>query len=219
MLGIAGLVGAGRTELLRAIFGLDPVKSGTVRVKAWSGAARPAVRLAQGVGLVSEDRKGEGLALDLSIADNVTLSKLEGLGPWRIVLPERQREASAKWIDRLAIKAQSPDQRARDLSGGNQQKVAFARLLHHDVDVALLDEPTRGIDVGSKAQIYAFIDRLALAGKAVILVSSYLPELVGICDRIAVMCKRPARRRARPPASGPSTRSSSKAPDGASAPA
>jgi ribose transport system ATP-binding protein len=189
VLGIAGLVGAGRTEMLRAIFGLDPVARGTVRVKTWSGAARPARRLDQGVGLVSEDRKGEGLALALSIADNVTLSKLEGLGPWRLVTPAAQRQAAARWIAELGVKARDPEQPVSDLSGGNQQKVALARLLHHDVDVALLDEPTRGIDVGSKAQIYALIDRLAQGGKAVLLVSSYLPELLGVCDRIAVMCK------------------------------
>jgi ribose transport system ATP-binding protein len=92
-----------------------------------------------------------------------------------------------KWIDRLEIKAQGPDQPLRELSGGNQQKVALARLLHHDVDVILLDEPTRGIDVGSKAQIYDLIDQLAASGKAILMVSSYLPELFGVCDRIAVM--------------------------------
>jgi ribose transport system ATP-binding protein len=189
VLGIAGLVGAGRTELLRAVFGLDPVLRGTITVKAISGAARPARRLAQGVGLVSEDRKGEGLALALSIADNVTLSRLGGLGPWRFVVPARQAEAASRWMRELAVKAKSPEQPVGDLSGGNQQKVALARLLHHDVDVALLDEPTRGIDVGSKAQIYALIDRLAAEGKAVLLVSSYLPELLGVCDRIAVMCR------------------------------
>jgi ribose transport system ATP-binding protein len=189
VLGIAGLVGAGRTEMLRAVFGLDPVKRGTVRVKEWTGAARPRVRLAQGVGILSEDRKTEGLALALSIADNVTLSHLEGLGPWRFVSSARQRSVVARWMTELSIKARDPFQPAGDLSGGNQQKVALARLLHEDADVLLLDEPTRGIDVGSKAQIYALIDRLAAAGKAILLVSSYLPELLGVCDRIAVMCR------------------------------
>jgi ribose transport system ATP-binding protein len=187
VLGIAGLVGAGRTELVRAIFGLDPIKSGTIKVLGISGAASPAARFAQGVGLVSEDRKGEGLATSLSVADNLTLSKLRGLGPPGLVLPSRQREAARKWIDRLAIRTSGPQQDVRDLSGGNQQKVAIARLLYHDVDVFLLDEPTRGIDVGSKAQIYELIDKLAVSGKAVLMVSSYLPELFGVCDRIAVM--------------------------------
>jgi ribose transport system ATP-binding protein len=134
--------------------------------------------------MVSEDRKAEGLALNLTIADNVTLSKLG-----RFVSPARQQRATSDWIGRLAIRARSPRQDAGALSGGNQQKVAIARLLHHDVDVLLLDEPTRGIDVGSKAQIYRLIDQLACQGKAVLMVSSYLPELLGVCDRIAVMCR------------------------------
>jgi ribose transport system ATP-binding protein len=137
--------------------------------------------------MLSEDRKGEGLATGLSIADNITLSTLERLGRAGFVSAPRQRQATQRWIESLSIRCQGPDQRAGDLSGGNQQKVALARLLHHDVDVFLLDEPTRGIDVGSKAQIYALIDRLAVQGKAVLLVSSYLPELLGVCDRVAVM--------------------------------
>ena len=187
VLGIAGLLGAGRTELARAIFGLDPVRRGEIRVGVVQGAASPAERLDQGVGLLSEDRKGEGLATALSIADNLTLSKLSVLGPLGLVLPGRQRAAAARWIEALAVRCRDPGQPVADLSGGNQQKVALARLLYHDVDVLLLDEPTRGIDVGSKAQIYALIDRQAVAGKAVLLISSYLPELLGICDRIAVM--------------------------------
>jgi ribose transport system ATP-binding protein len=187
VVGIAGLAGAGRTELLRAIFGLDAVRSGQVRVGASVGPASPTARLAQGVGFLSEDRTREALALPLSIADNLTLSKLGGLGPGPLVLPSRQREASKKWVADLGIRCRDTSQPAWQLSGGNQQKVALGRLLYHDVDVLLLDEPTRGIDVGSKAQIYDVIDRLAAAGKAVLLVSSYLPELLGVCDRIAVM--------------------------------
>lgn len=196
VLGIAGLIGAGRTELMRAIFGLDRVQRGEVRVGAYSGSARPASRWEQGVGMVSEDRKQEGLALGLSIADNVTLSRLENLGPWRSVLPSRQRAAALPWIERIPIKCASPAQRVGALSGGNQQKVAIARLLHADVDLLLLDEPTRGIDVGSKAQIYKLIDNLASGDpatgrrpKAVLLVSSYIPELLGVCDEIAVMTR------------------------------
>lgn len=187
VLGVAGLVGAGRTELLRAIFGLDPVVRGTVRVGAYVGPASPARRLAEGMGLLSEDRKGEGLALNLSLADNLTMSTLDRLGPAGFVVASRQRRVAADWIERLAIRCRGPEQRLIELSGGNQQKVALARLLCHDVDVLLLDEPTRGIDVGSKAQIYARIDAAAKAGKAVLIVSSYLPELLGVCDRIAVM--------------------------------
>ncbi len=189
VLGISGLVGAGRTELMRVIFGLNRVKSGEVRVANFSGRATPQRRWAQRVGLVSEDRKSEGLALGLSIADNLTMSRLTGLGPIGLVLPSRQRAACQPWIEKIPIKCQGPAQRISGLSGGNQQKVAIARLLHADVDVLLLDEPTRGIDVGSKAQIYQLIDELAARGKAVLMISSYLPELLGTCDRIAVMSR------------------------------
>jgi ribose transport system ATP-binding protein len=125
----------------------------------------------------------------MSVADNVTLSRLSGLGPARLILPSRQDAAAGRWIDRLRIRTPSPRQAAWQLSGGNQQKVAFARLLHHDADVLLLDEPTRGIDVASKAEIYEWIDRLAAQGKAVLMVSSYVPELIGVCDRVAVMAR------------------------------
>jgi ribose transport system ATP-binding protein len=197
VLGIAGLVGAGRTEFLRAVFGLDPVRRGEIKLGTYIGPASPTRRWAQGLGMVSEDRKAEGLALSLSIADNITLSRLRGFGPAGLVMPGRQRVAAGNWIERLQIKCRSPRQKAASLSGGNQQKVALARLLQHDVDVLLLDEPTRGIDVGSKAEIYRLIDALAKQRKAVLMVSSYLPELLGVCDRIAVMCRgrlRPARR-------------------------
>lgn len=194
VLGIAGLMGAGRTELLRTLFGLDPIASGEVRIGSFEGAFDPADRWGQGVGIVSEDRKVEGLALSQSIAENLAMSKL----PW---WPSRGKldAAAQPWIERLSVRMRSPRQAIGELSGGNQQKIAIARLLHHDVDVLLLDEPTRGIDVGSKALIYRVIDQLACSGKAVLLVSSYLPELLGVCDRIAVMCRgvlgpaRPAR--------------------------
>ena len=184
VLGIAGLVGAGRTQLLRALFGLDAVRSGRIRLGVHEGPASPHRRWMAGTGMLSEDRKAEGLALGLSLADNVTLSSL----PW-LLSPTSQASRVQQWVGRLDIRCRSPRQSAGDLSGGNQQKVAVARLLHHDVDVLLLDEPTRGIDVGSKAQIYRVIDELARGGKAVLMVSSYLPELMGVCDRVAVMCR------------------------------
>jgi ribose transport system ATP-binding protein len=158
-----------------------------VKVGVHTGPARPSRRWNQGLGMVSEDRKTEGLALGLSIADNITLSGMTGLGPMGLVLPSRQNRASMPWIEKLGIKCRTPGQPVGDLSGGNQQKVAIARLLHHNVDLLLCDEPTRGVDIGAKAQIYRLIDELALAGKAVLMVSSYLPELMGVCDRIAVM--------------------------------
>jgi ribose transport system ATP-binding protein len=129
------------------------------------------------------------LALGLSIMDNLTLSRLEGLGPRGFVSPSRMRDVASKFIERLGIVTSGPDMRVGALSGGNQQKVALGRLLYHDVDVFLLDEPTRGVDVGSRAAIYQIIDRLALEGKAVLVVSSSIEELLGISDRIAVMHK------------------------------
>ncbi|MCH2105569.1 MAG: sugar ABC transporter ATP-binding protein [Planctomycetes bacterium] len=188
VLGIAGLVGAGRTELLRALFALEPVRSGEVKLNgAVSPARSPRERLDEGVGLLSEDRKGEGLALDLDLATNATLSHMTPFSRGGWIQPSERRAAVERWIERLGIRCTGPEQRAGDLSGGNQQKAALARLLHHDVDVLLLDEPTRGVDVGAKVEVYRVIGELAAAGKAVLVVSSYLPELFGICDRIAVM--------------------------------
>jgi ribose transport system ATP-binding protein len=187
VLGVAGLNGSGRTELLRTIFGLDRVRSGEVRVGAFVGRCSPARRWRQGVGMLSEDRKLEGLALGMSIADNATLSSMGTLGRFGLIIPARQAAATGKWVSELDIRCRSTSQPVGDLSGGNQQKVAIARLLQHGVDVLLLDEPTRGIDVGSKETIYKLIDKSACEGKSVLMVSSYLPELLGICDRIAVM--------------------------------
>jgi ribose transport system ATP-binding protein len=190
VLGIAGLVGAGRTELLRAIFGLDPVRLGQVVVKGYVGASKsPRQRIAQGIGMLSEDRKGEGLASSRSIEDNLTYSALGRYSRAGWLSLRRRRAAVVQWMAALRVRAASPEQPISALSGGNQQKVALARLLHQEADVLLLDEPTRGIDVGSKAEIYRMIGELAAQGKAVIMVSSYLPELLGICDRLAVMSR------------------------------
>ena len=194
VVGIAGLVGAGRTEFLRTLFGLDPVRSGDIRVATCHGAALPPQRWAQGTGFLSEDRKNEGLALGRSLADNLTLTRLDDLGPAGLILPRRQQRVADAWLAKLQVRAHSALQAVGELSGGNQQKIAMARLLHHGAEILLLDEPTRGIDVGSKAQIYRLIDDLACGRaeaqpKAVLVVSSYLPELLGICDRIAVMCR------------------------------
>ncbi len=191
VLGIAGLMGSGRSELVRALFGLEPRASGRVvlagRQLAVSGA-RPSRRLAQGFGYLSEDRRKEGLALTL--ADNLTATRFSACSPgWGWLDLGRQRAAAARWIDALHIRAAAPDQPVRALSGGNQQKVAVGRLLHQDAAVLLLDEPSRGIDVGSRAQIYEAIARSAAEGKAVLLVSSYLPELFELCDRLAVMSR------------------------------
>ena len=190
ILGIAGLLGAGRTRLLRGLFGLDVVKRGSVKLGVHTGPSIPAEWWHRGMGMLSEDRTSEGLATNLNIADNMTLTRLEGPARGFFVSPSRQRQSTRTWIDRLDIRATGPGQQVSRLSGGNQQKIALARLLHHDVDVLILDEPTRGIDVGSKAQIYKLIDELVSRDrKAVLIVSSYFPELLALCDRIAVMSR------------------------------
>lgn len=191
ILGIAGLIGSGRTELIRALFGLVPASSGAVVVRGRDVSARDANaarRLHAGFGYLSEDRKGEGLALPLSIADNLTMTRLSACrSRWGWLDLRRQRERSQTWIEALHIRARSATQAVRTLSGGNQQKVALGRLLHQDATILLLDDPTRGIDIASKEQVYKTITRCADDGKAVLMVSSYLPELFGLCDRLAVM--------------------------------
>jgi len=184
VLGLAGLVGAGRSELLRAIFALDPVRAGSVRVGVHAGPASPLLRWRQGVGLLGEDRKSEGLALELSVEHNLTLPRLDAL-----IRPAALAAEARAWIDTLGVRCAGPAQAVGGLSGGNQQKIALGRLLRNGADVLLLDEPTRGVDIGAKQTIYRLIDELAAVGKAVLIVSSYLPELLGICDRIAVMSR------------------------------
>jgi ribose transport system ATP-binding protein len=191
IVGIAGLIGAGRTRLIRTIFGLEPVRSGKIIVGTIPNVRgrSPRDRIAQGLGYLSEDRKSEGLALGRSIEDNMTYSALSRHSRWGWLRLKERREEVRHWIERLRIAAAGPAQAVNNLSGGNQQKVALARLMHQRADILLLDEPTRGIDVGSKAEIYRLLGDLAAQGKAVLVVSSYLPELLGICDRIAVMTR------------------------------
>jgi ribose transport system ATP-binding protein len=189
ILGVAGLVGSGRTELLRCLLALDPVQSGTVRVAGMIPRATPRARIRAGLGLVSEDRKGEGLAQRESISDNVTYSRLDPYSRLGWLNLRRRRASVQHWMSRLNVKARSPEQQVEHLSGGNQQKVALARVLHQDADVLLLDEPTRGIDVGTKAEIYRLMAALAAEGKAIIFVSSYFSELLSVCDRVAVMAR------------------------------
>lgn len=187
ILGLAGLIGAGRTEMLRTIFGLDAVEKGSVRVAYWGAAkASPWERIRQGMGFLSEDRQGEGLAVSRSLADNLTLSDFSPYTHFGFIGLKRRKKAVWEWIRKMKIKTQNPIQPVSSLSGGNQQKVALARLLHQRASVLLLDEPTRGIDVMSKSQVYEWMGQLASQGKAILFVSSYFPELLGICDRIAV---------------------------------
>ena len=166
ILGIAGLIGSGRTELLRELFHLNP-----------------------SAGYLSEDRKGEGLALQLSIADNITLSRFSTCSRAGWIDLRRQGQQAEAAMQRVRVKASGPWMRVFKLSGGNQQKVMLGRLLHQDADILLLDEPARGVDIGSKSDIYREIEALAAAGKAIVIVSSYLPELFAVCDRIAVMTR------------------------------
>jgi ribose transport system ATP-binding protein len=192
ILGIAGLMGSGRTQLIRSIFGLDKAESGTIILRGKAVSARggtPARRLFERLGYLSEDRKGEGLAVSVSVADNVTLTRFSSCSRFGWVDLAQQKAQAEKAINALRVKAQSVRQPVSTLSGGNQQKVALARLLHQDADVLLLDEPTRGIDIGSKAQVYETIAKCAADQRAVLMVSSYLPELFGMCDGLAVMSR------------------------------
>jgi ribose transport system ATP-binding protein len=185
--GIAGLVGSGRTEFLRAVFGLDAIEGGWIRLgRGETLKGGPRDRIRNGIGLLSEDRQGEGLALSRSIADNLTLSYFAPYVRSGFLRVGRQKQAAWEWVRRMKIKATSPGQPVQSLSGGNQQKVALARLLHQNAMVFLLDEPTRGIDIVSKSQIYEWMGELASQGKSILFVSSYFPELLGVCDRIAV---------------------------------
>lgn len=187
--GIAGLVGAGRTELLRALFALDQIAAGVVEVDGQAIRHSIAARMKAGFGMLSEDRKSEGLAQDLSIIDNITLSKNELYTTFGFLNFKRRRRAAAELINKVEIKAHSGSQAVAELSGGNQQKVAIARILHESAGIFLLDEPTKGIDIGTKAEIYRMMGELAAAGKTVVFVSSYLPELLAVCDRIGVMAR------------------------------
>ena len=225
ILGLAGLIGAGRTETLRCLFGLDAVTSGDVRIasnradlenqvglkskapltlalspqgrgEGTRGLPHSTIlprstrgRIHAGLGLVSEDRKTEGLAQTRDIADNMTYSRLAPYSRVGVLNLKRRREEVVRWMKRLQVKAHSPEQTIGQLSGGNQQKVAIARVLHQQADILLLDEPTRGIDVGTKAEIYRLMGELAAEGKAIIFVSSYLTELLAVCDRVGVMAR------------------------------
>ncbi len=190
ILGIAGLIGAGRSEMVKAIFGLERSEFGKLSFAGnplSPGRSTPTDRIRQGFGYLSEDRKREGLALDLSIADNITMTGYSSCSKFGWLNLRRQRGQSEELIKGLGIRAQTPTQPVMTLSGGNQQKAAIARLIHQKADVLLLDEPTRGIDIGSRSKIYEIIAELASSGKAILMISSYLPELFGMCDRLAVM--------------------------------
>lgn len=190
ILGFAGLMGAGRTETARAIFGADPVQSGQIEIHGRPvhiGSPKDAV--AHGIGYLSEDRKRYGLALNLTVKDNVVLATYEDFQKGPFVDYGKVRERTDEYVDRLAIKTPSIDQLVRNLSGGNQQKVVLAKWLIRNSDILIFDEPTRGIDVGAKSEIYTLMNTLADQGKAIIMISSELPEVLRMSDRIVVMCE------------------------------
>jgi ribose transport system ATP-binding protein len=186
VLGVAGLVGSGRTELVRAVYGAYPIDSGRVEVDGVvRRIRRPSDGLAAGICYLSEDRKGDGLAVDLPIAHNITMASLPSF--YGVLRLGEERRRAERRRDGLDIRTPSVDRAVRTLSGGNQQKVAVAKLLETNARVLLLDEPARGIDVGAKAEMFRLVAELAEAGKAIVMVSSYLPELLAMCHRLLVM--------------------------------
>ncbi|HEU4382208.1 MAG TPA: sugar ABC transporter ATP-binding protein [Anaeromyxobacteraceae bacterium] len=187
LVGVAGLVGAGRTETMRALFGADPKASGRVFRQGREVAIhspRDAVR--QGVCLLTEDRKAQGLILDMPCTANVTITDLARVSRVGLLQPAAERSATSGLASELDIKTPSVEQLARNLSGGNQQKLVIAKWLFRNAEVLVCDEPTRGIDVGARYEIYTLLWRLAAEGKGIVIVSSDLPELMGICHRILV---------------------------------
>ena len=188
VLGVAGLLGAGRTELARAIFGLDKLERGTVRIKGRErriGSPRAAIN--SGLGFLTEDRKAQGLVLPLSVKDNLCLPSVDKFTTLGFVDSRRERRAADRYVRELRIRTPGLDQKVAYLSGGNQQKVVLSKWLCSEAEVFIFDEPTRGVDVGAKAEIYQLMNRLAASGVAIVMISSELPEILGMSDRILVM--------------------------------
>jgi ABC-type sugar transport system ATPase subunit len=189
VVGIFGLMGAGRTELAKAIFGLDPISGGSVSIgeqELRHGSTSQSTRM--GLGYLTEDRKEEGLVLQMSVAQNITLPSLEDVSSAGFIRQKEEALRAQEFVDAFSIKTPSLRQKVMYLSGGNQQKVLLARWLMKKLRVIILDEPTRGIDVGAKAEIHRLIDELAGKGLAVVVMTSEMPELLGVSDHIIVMC-------------------------------
>lgn len=190
ILGFAGLIGAGRTETARAIFGADEVQSGQITIDGRLSYVRsPQDAVAHGIGYLSEDRKRYGLAVNLSVKDNAVLATYDEFAPGVFVNQTKVNRDTRKYVERLNIKTPSVNQIIRNLSGGNQQKVVLAKWLIRDSNILIFDEPTRGIDVGAKSEIYTLINELAEQGKSIIMISSELPEILRMSDRVIVMCE------------------------------
>jgi len=191
ILGFAGLMGAGRTETARAIFGADPVDGGEIWVNGKKTAIRrPADAVRHGIGYLSEDRKRFGIALGMNVEENAAMASMKQFtGRGGFVKNREIRKATQDHVEKLAIKTPNLHQKLKFLSGGNQQKVVIAKWLIRNCDILIFDEPTRGIDVGAKQEIYALLEDLAKAGKTVIMISSELPEVLRLSHRIVVMCE------------------------------
>lgn len=188
VLGLTGLVGAGRSETARLIFGADRADSGTILLDGTAVQIRsPRDAIQSRICLLTEDRKSQGLVLDASVRENFGLPNLQEFSRMGCVKLQQERSAFANYVDRLRIKIPHQEQLARNLSGGNQQKVVLAKWLEKNAEVVIFDEPTRGIDVGAKYEIYMLINELASQGKAILMISSELPEVLGMSDRILVM--------------------------------
>ena len=188
VLSLAGLVGAGRTEILRAIFGADKIDSGKIFLNGKQiKISSPIDAIENGIALLNEDRKEEGLVLNFSVAENISAAKLESITKLGFLQKVTEKNVAKKYVNDLSIKTPGIYQKCINLSGGNQQKVALAKWLYSDAEILMLDEPTRGIDVGAKQEIYLIINELVKQGKSVILVSSEMPEVLALSDRIIVM--------------------------------
>jgi len=188
IVGLTGLVGAGRTEVARAIFGADRLDAGTITLDGKPVTVKsPRDAIRQGIGLLTEDRKGQGLVLGMTVRENTTLSNLGALTRFGFLNQGEERRVTRKFVGELQIKTPGIEQIVQNLSGGNQQKVVLAKWLYTECRVLIFDEPTRGIDVGAKVEIYKLMNELVRRGVAVLMISSELPEVLGMCDRILVM--------------------------------
>jgi ABC-type sugar transport system ATPase subunit len=190
VLGVAGMVGAGRTELAHAVFGSLPLDGGSIRLAGQAThKPSPSRSIAGGLGFLTEDRKGEGLFMLLDLAANVSAPVLDTMGSSTRLDRSIEKEMARKQIQKYAIAATGPEASVATLSGGNQQKVLLGRWVISSRTALILDEPTRGVDVGAKVEIYRIIRQLARQGLAIIMISSELPEVVGLCDRVIVLCE------------------------------
>ena len=188
IVGLTGLVGAGRTEVARAIFGADKIDAGQIYLDERPITVRsPQDAIRQGIGLLTEDRKGQGLVLGMTVRENTTLANLKSLVKILFVDRRRERAVTEQYIRELQIKTPSVEQVTQNLSGGNQQKVVLGKWLFTQSRILIFDEPTRGIDVGAKVEIYKLMNELARKGVSILMISSELPEVIGMCDRVLVM--------------------------------